>query len=433
MNVASAFKQFGVVLREVKEAPKDSVWKVPPCDVLFFASDADLSDTLEGLAICRVLDPLRQLFANQGYRCLSIAYPGSKLVGKETFFDVLSLTRSVLRRRLFRMFAQIRNKIGRNHWESMAPEYQVFQKVLQRLHPKLILAIDSNPELCRAALGLGIPILEVLHARGYGDIYESWKHGSTFDLPDGVLAYDRLSAESFGRFLPTLKVPNFRLSFELEMARQFLHVSPPPFYENASHYTHVILFTASYDPENPSWPGGLPSELTELIRRNKDIFLAVRMHPVMRTGTKYARARRALQEALLGIPNCDLEWASAAPLYAVLKAATVHFTWNSLASYEAADVGLRTFALGLGNSAQQDLMKDLRSRGTVSEIKADQSAFERAISESTSTIPPATPQQHPSLSRVLAFATASSQARRDYLGNRDGNTRGLDRVTKPVT
>lgn len=414
MNVASAFKQFGVDLREVKEAPKDSVWQVPPCDVLLFASDADLSDTLEGLAVCRVLDPLRMLFANQGNRCLTIAYPGSKLVGKKTFFDVLSLSKSVHRRRLFRMFAQIRNKIGLGQGESITPEYEVFQKVLRRLHPKLILAIDSNPELCRAALGMGIPILEVLHARGYGDIYESWKHRGTSNLPDGALAYDRMSAESFGRFLPTLKVPNFRLSFELEMARQFLHVSPPPFYENASHYTHVILFTASYDPENPSWPGGLPSELTELIRRNKDIFLMVRMHPVMRTGTEYARARRALEEIALGIPNCDLEWASVAPLYAVLDVSTVHFTWNSLAAYEAADVGLKTFVVGIGKRTPENHLEYLRARGIVSEIKADQSEFERVLNEPISSNPPASPKGSPDLNRIFAFAVASSRARRDY-------------------
>jgi hypothetical protein len=416
MNVASAFKQFGVVLREVKEAPKDSVWKVPPCDVLFFASDADLADTLEGLAVCRVLDPLRLLFANQGYRCQSIAYPGSKLVGKETFFDVLSLTKTVLWRRLFRMFAHIRIKIGRRHRESLAPEYEVFQKVLQRLHPKLILAIDSNPDLCRAALGLGIPILEVLHARGYGDIHESWKHRSTFGLPDGVLAYDRMSAESFGRFLPTLKVPNFRLSFELEMARQFLHVSPPPFYENASRYSHVILFTASYDPQNPSWPGGLPSEVIKLIRRNKDIFLLVRMHPVMRTGTKYARARRALQEVALGIPNCNLEWASAAPLYAVLGVSTIHLTYDSMSSYEAADVGLISYAIGMWESIHENFtydnhMQDLRDRGLVVMVEDNEKGLKSILSEKRSTNMPAEPEQEIDLNSIVQFAIESSQKR----------------------
>lgn len=78
-------------------------------------------------------------------------------------------------------------------------------------------------------------------------------------------------------------------------------------------------------------------------------------------------------------------------------------------------------------------MKDFRTRRIVSEIKAGQSAFERATTESTSAVPPATPEQHPSLSRVLAFATASSQARRDYLGNHDGNAGRPDLVTKPVT
>lgn len=414
MNVASAFKRFGVVLREVKEAPKDSVWKVPPCDVLFFASDADLSDTLEGLAVCRVLDPLRMLFANQGNRCLTIAYPGSKLVGKKTFFDVLSLSKSVLLRWICKSFARIFLKIGLGQGESITPEYEVFQKVLRRLHPKLILAIDSNPELCRAALGMGIPILEVLHARGYGDVYVNWKHGRLSDLPDGVLAYDEGSAETFGRLLPTLQVANFRVPFELELARRFVLKSPPPFVENGNLYRHVILFTASYDPARPSWPGGLPSDLVDLVRHNHDLFLLVRMHPVMRLDPEFAEARATLQQQLVGYVNCNLDWASSAPLYAVLQSSTLHFSFDSASSFEAADVGLPTYAINRGVHFAGHRHK-LAEAGLLVGVETGTSGFNRILAKPSPKVSPGSIEDKISIEQIFTFARSSSKVRRNRL------------------
>lgn len=414
MNLFASVNLYLLAVREIWKMPKDTVWRASSCDVLFFAKDVDRGDTVDGLAVCRVLDPLQKIFEDDGYSCHSIAYPGSKLVAEKTRLNVLSFSRAFLWHQFRKSLNLPLVKLRLKPRASLTPNYEkVFRKVLQQLQPKLVLVIGADPDLCVAAARLTTPILEVLHGRGYGQVFVGWDHGDSSELPDGVLAYDDLSLETFGRLLPTLRVPNFRLPFELAMARQFLHVSPPPFSEVPNHYRHVILFTASYNTKEPSWPGGLPTELVELVRENRDMFLFVRLHPVMRLGPQYAKAREAIERELRALPNCDSEWATTAPIYAVLQHTTCHVTYQSASSYEAADLGLVTFAVDAGKHIPTGGQYDLRKSGYVVDVDSRKAEFSRIIESPRKTRDAPIDDEVVKVSEIIRFARASSGSRRN--------------------
>lgn len=402
---------------EFLSAPRDSWRRSDPSDILFFASDADRMDFIDGLALCRVLDPLRALFELKGYSATSIAYRGSKIVGKKTTTGTLSISRAVI-------LGELRDSLGgalrpllrRSRRSDAAFAKGVYAELLQKLKPQLIFVIDADPIICSVAARLKIPVLEVLHARGYGDVYEGWKQRKLSELPDGVIAYDDLSATVFGRLLPTLRVTNFRTSFEREVARRFLEKSSGPFSDPAKDYRHVVLFTASWDADRPYWPGGLPRELIEVIRQHDDLFLLVRLHPVMRVGPRFAKAREAAKEALRNVPNSDIEWASTAPIYAVLEVTTVHFTFQSMSAYEAYDMGLSTYAIDGGKNIPSPMMQDLKQLGVLVNVGTDAGSFKQVLMASRPKIGPRPIEKNASTSEILAFAKSSSEQRRKALG-----------------
>lgn len=405
-------------LREIYAAPADTAWKAGPAEVLFMSADVNRADVVGGVAVDRVLDPLRLEFERMGYTTATVSRPGSSLIGEKTLSNSLSLSRRFLWRRLFRSFRILLTARGTNPMDTVSRDYaRTFIELFRRINPKLILMINSFDGTCEAAFHCRIPILEVLHARGYGEVSEVQERQELCHLPDGIIAYDDVSAETFGSVLPCLRVPNFRLSFELEMARQFLQDTPPPFAEAENQYRQVVLFTANYDPSDLSWRGGLPRELIELIGLDRTVFLMVRLHPVMRIDPQYAEARESLQEELRNFPNCDVEWASSAPLYAVLQAATVHFTFDSMSAYEAADVGLATYAIDSGKHVEGKRFNDLKVSGKLVGISTELSEFQRAIAKPISPFPHEEPEQGIDIQCVLEFAAASSTARWRLLGD----------------
>lgn len=412
MKVGVVLRRYIQFLREAASAPPDTVWNSGPADILFMSADANKPDSISGLAVDRVLDPLRLEFERQGYKTATVAFPGSQLVGKKTFSGALSFSRQLLWRRFFLSLNIIFVKVGVKPISSIDLDYaNFFERVFLEIKPKLILMTNSYDGCCEAAYASRIPILEVLHARGYGELGEAQRLTNLCSLPDGIIAMDGLSAATFSELVPTLKVSNYRFPFELENALRFLKFYPPPFVNERNIYRNIILFTASYDPRRPSWPGGLPEELIQIVRRDHSLFLLVRMHPVMRVERKYRKAREKLKQLLEDCGNSDIEWASEAPVYAALEASTIHLTVESSTAYEAADVGLKTYAIDKGSRIHGNHKQDLKKAGILMTIKTDHSTFANLLSAPAPRFKPSTPDTTLNIKQVMNFADFSSQAR----------------------
>lgn len=405
-------RQLYRLLLKFSSSPRDSWRQAKPSDVLFFSSDLDRSVVLDGLAFGKIMGPFQSLFETEGYSALSVGSPGDRKVGRLASASTISISRLFIP-------AAVEDLL-RNTWRSafglvilnrFAARERAYVRLFRTLEPKFIFALNSTPEMCLAARRLRIPIVEVLHSRGHGYIPKVWQTRSNSDYPDGIIAYNGLSTEVFKQLLPVLQVPNFRIEFEQSLARRFLKVQPPPFAQSVSPYRTVVLFTASYFHEDGSWPSGLPEALVELVSEDQDIFLLVRMHPVMLTKPSFAKARKGLQKLIENCPNCDLQWASKAPLYAVLQVATIHFTFDSMSAYEAADIGMISLAIDDGENIPGRKMEDLRHAGFLKNIKTSKQDMKQAIKDTPPRASSIENDGEISVAQMIEFAERVSRER----------------------
>lgn len=371
-------------------------------DFLFFSADANRSESREGKAWDRVLDPIAVCAEEAGFSCVIFAYPGSVLFGKKTFLKVAPLQQkepSVLRKVARRGFSILASILPRRLPGPFFDPYNRFMAFVMRprrpnpylnplatLKPKLVLATNANPLLCETAKALDIPVIEVLHARGYGRVYEAWETRPASKLPNGVIAYDSLSAKAFSKFVPVLQVPNYRYLWEKELAREWeLTPEGRKYVQRVSQFPYVVTFTSNWG-ENRWGPefidGGIPTDLLRLVEEREDLFLQVRLHPVLRLRPSFRKRAKQLGQKLGGHSRIDFETASAAPIYSILRLSTVHLTYNSLSVYEATDDGLSSYCVQPELEEQWAL--DLIRTGIVKPLSPTRAQLEAAIENRTS-------------------------------------------------
>lgn len=391
-------------------------------DFLFFSADANRSEAREGRAWDRVLDPIAVGAEKAGFSCAIFAYPGSVLFGKNTFLEVTPLPQKhppFLKRVVHRGFAILASHLPRRLPGIFDGPYNRFMAFVMRprrpnpylnplatLKPKLVFATNANPLLCETAKALEIPVIEVLHARGYSQVYKSWETRPSSKLPNGVLAYDSASAEAFMKFVPVLQVPNYRYRWEKELAREWeLTREGNEYVQRVSRFPHVVTFTSNWGEKRwgPEFiDGGIPTDLLRLVETREDFFLQVRLHPVLRLRPSFSKRAERLMQQLEGHPRINFATASAAPIYSILGLSTVHLTYNSLSVYEAADDGLSSYYL------QPDLegewARDLIRTGMLNPLGATRADLEEAIETITSRRPSYAAVQEFNLNRVLEWA-----------------------------
>lgn len=336
--------------------PADDFDRVGEADFLIFSSDLNRLDVKEGKIFNRWADPMHLELSEQGYLCYSIGYPDSAIIGPKTTVNILSagrlFLRSEFRARFFALFQFSKVSRKKTVTNGFAEAYSEILKVMR---PKLILGINVPEPLAAAAYTNRIPILELLHSRGSNEPNPKWLSKDETQIPDGVLAYDSTSPRSLLGIMPTLQIAHYRLSHELLLSNQSPMAGKLPPGARSVTQDRRVLFTAGYDEDNPSWPGGVTEQLLDFFDFNETYFLFVRLHPIMLGEPQYRRAIKTIAKLLDGRKNIDSEWASTAPLYTVIREVGCHITWDSLSAYEAADLGLRTYIYHLSPGRMADL------------------------------------------------------------------------------
>lgn len=392
-------------------------------DILFFSADANRSESRDGKAWDRVLDPIAVCAEKAGFSSAIFAYPGSVLFGEKTFLEVTPLQQkhpSLLKKALRRGLAVATSNLPERMLGPLANPYARFTAFIVRtsmlspylpplakLKPKVVFATNANPLLCETAKALEIPVIEVLHARGYSRVYKAWETRPSSQLPNGVISYDEPSTEVFSKFVPVLQVPNYRYPSEKALARQW-ELSPEgsQYLELASQFPHVVTFTSTWS-ENHWGPeftdGGIPIDLLRLVQTREDIFLQVRLHPVMRFRSSFSKRAEQLERKLEGHPRINFDTASTAPIYSILGISTVHITYESLAVYEAADDGLPSYYLRT-DLAELGWASDLVQKGIAKPLAPTRTHIEAAIDKTTRRSPTNPVTSELDLNHVLEWA-----------------------------
>lgn len=353
---------------------RDTIQSAQATDVLTFSHDADRADYLSGKAYGRILGSIEEVLELDGLEVTRVAHPYSKLVGSKAWGDPLSMNRTAfiaaLRRRLFRLLGNT---------DSTA--IKTYRKLLASTRPKVILCIGAPSELCRVAKEKRIPLIEVLHGKGYSKVPWDWEKREINALPSGVVAFDPVSTSTFQSISPSeLSVwqisdpwlSKFKTENQLSLPDEWkdLYTKPPS-------GRPVILFSLQWgyagdhgdysDYEGVLTNGLIPEAVLQTIAETWDSFdWLLRMHPAQKTGRLFRKQRAFLDRVAVANPNVDWEWASSAPLPIVLSQVTHHVTMSSMTAYEAAAVNVPTLLLCptlVGGGLYEDMFLDLVDQG----------------------------------------------------------------------
>lgn len=329
----------------------DSIPVLNSVDALLFSHDVDRTETLGGRAWGRVPDSIGGICEELGLSTAQVLHPFSKLGGNRAHGAPILMNRSWLR-------ARLRKKL-RLREDPLGSEVLVYQGVLERAQPRIIFTVGLPEALAFAARRLGIPVVEVLHGRGYSDVPWGWDRRATAHLPTDVFALDERSMLTFQ---------------QLQSRGVSIHQVMDP-------WTQLFLQRSSQLPDEWKWPEGLdgnkrrivvvslqwgyagdhgahdqfsgilenglfPVEIERVIRWTaNDTQWLFRLHPVQMYARRYLWTRSLLEKLEKHHANVEWRTASRVPLPTLLGKATHHVTMLSGSTYEAAEMGVPTALL----------------------------------------------------------------------------------------
>lgn len=343
------------MLRSVRH--RDTYLEMPRCDLILCCADSDRTDDYAGQAFSRILDSFGQELDRQGLRVQRFAWPYARVVGASAWGFA-----HCANRRFFRAVA-LKKTFRALGFAAAAERMDIdfYGRLLDRTGAASIVGIGLPPAAIQAARRRGVKSVEVLHGYGYSSVPWGWDTAPADCLPDAVIAFDALSARTFGELAPK-GVQVWRTdNFWYRKFREARYIADlPESWKQDLHWIprdkKVILVSTSWGYDGDHGPYGFfagilsnglfPDELLNAIESAGDRYhWLFRLHPVQLSGELSPRYRRILDDVCQRFPNCEWRNASRAPLPMVLQKCHAHISMISMTAYDAAFMGLKSLML----------------------------------------------------------------------------------------
>lgn len=326
--------------------------------MLLACHDNDRGYTFRNRAYAHFLDSMGDLLNEQGLTTQSVALPYSRLTGQGVYGRPVSINRAYLANVLgARVLSFIRGRDAGKVWEAERQE-GLWQRIIERCHPRLVIAIQPERALCRAGHVLEVPVYDLQHGGGTAD--DNPSYGKAFridtdckDLPHGFLCWDEPSAETLRKWALQKGIdirvvgnpwfsrfrradPNDVLVTEALVQRPRLGKSRPTILvslqwgmqqECRDHVTNGVM--------------AYVLEKAILNTANRYNWL-LRLHPVQIRGAESSIVQDYLNQTFNHSATVEWRQCSEVPFPVALRWADLHITHNSTATTEAAWMGVRT-------------------------------------------------------------------------------------------
>ncbi|WP_333614601.1 hypothetical protein [Psychrobacter sp.] len=324
---------------------------IKPCDVLLFGHDVNRGIALNNKAYSPLLDSIRDEFERKGFSCITVAHPWSRIVGKKGYGDPIAINKSYF---ISRIVSRLTSKLG------YEPTLKLYEGIIKKARPKLIITIGCNDFLCEAARNLEVFHAELLHGIGYNPIPWNWDKKEKKSLPQCILSLDEVSTQTFselekyGVIVKEIVHPFLR-RFESKcinnLPQEWLAPNKKNEYEKEVLVSLQWGYTSGVD-ELDCFKGFLSNglfydELEDIIREtNKNVFWHFRFHPVQYLQIKkYKKLFDFMDGFVNKHKNCGWKESTYIPLPSILSRCSGHITMSSMTTYEAAYLGVPTLAL----------------------------------------------------------------------------------------
>lgn len=388
--------KFNTIFNEINL--KDSFDKLKECDILFFCHDVDRSIFLNDCAYSPLIDSVKDDFERRGYVCQSISLPWSVLTDKRGQGSPVCINRSIFFQKLKTYLLKITRlniffEIG-----------SVYAKILIKTKAKLIISIGSPDDLSHGARLKGVFHVELLHGLGYTSIQWGWTDKDIEFLPQGILALDNISHETFkplvskGIEIKTVPHPFLKrfLNTELnEIPYEWL-----PKKNKGEKWQKEILISFQWAYAGDHGPyieyanllrnGLFYEEIEQIVKEEQRILFRFRFHPVQLKSKKYRYLVQFMDFFVEKYPNTEWKESSFLPYPSIVKSCDGNISMSSMSCYDAATIGVPSLMLCptiQPGGVYEDWFEDLVREGYVIKSKVDKKVLQNWV-QSTEKIEP---------------------------------------------
>lgn len=336
---------------------KDTYKDIGRCDVILCCSDSDRTEKYEGLKYSRIADSLAEELSKEGVSIQRFAWPYSRLVGRKAWGYAYSANRRFFRNLLWN---KCRRVFGfKSAAESM--EIDFYARLISQTGARSLVGIGLPSTATKAARNCGIKSVELLHGYGYSSLPWGWDSAPRDALPEAVIAFDDLSAKTFG----ALAAKGMQVSrIENLWYRKFRDIREfnrlPESWRRDQKWIpndkKVILVSMSWGYDGDHGPytffagvlknGLFPDELVEAIKMvGENYYWIFRLHPVQMQSERSGRYKKILNDLCDRFNNCEWAVGTKVPLPLLLKRCHAHISMVSMTAYDAAFMGVRSLML----------------------------------------------------------------------------------------
>lgn len=347
--------------------------KLIPSDILFLCHDNSRYTKVEGLRYAPLIDTIIDDL-DKDITHITLILPFSKYFGDSCHGNVVMFNRIFLWSFLLRFFWNKGSFI-----KDTSTDYVIkaFKKILKKIKPKIIIAINPSPELCIAAKELGIWTADIQHGIiAPGNYYDFEKRSriNQQGWPDVILCWDQYSMDfvtsNIGDYVQAKVIGHPALASKA--SKKLFTGSNEPGYKMA-----ILLTTIAFCPESHTHDSnfkniGIQKSMIDFIKAYGSAYdWHIRLHPALMMNSK-TKIYKQLSIIFEDHPNVTWDVPSNGTFLSALEKCSAHITFNSASAREAAIRGIRTAILDTDKDVVNLYFNDLIQEGLVVMLKPEE-------------------------------------------------------------
>lgn len=375
--------KFKQILEQARKVSfKNSLDELEKCDIIFFCHDVDRSILYNNRHYSPLVDSVKESFEAKGYVCQSIALPWSVLTGKAAYGSPICINRSLIIKRAKRLILRY------TFLSKLFKVDSIYSDIFKKSEPKLVISIGCSDEFCFEARKNNIFHVELLHGMGYTKIEWGWNNKETKFLPQGILALDVLSFNTFKplksygvdvQIIPHPFLKRFFGEYRDSIPEQWL-----PKKKASDGWSKEILISLNWgyagdhgnliEYKNILRNGLFYEELEQVIKEETNVLFRFRFHPKHLKNTKYRFLLDFMNNFVKKYQNTEWHDSSFLPYPSILERCCGNIGMSSTSCYDAAAFGVNSLMLCPNlrpGGINEDWFVDLEREGYVQKCEAN--------------------------------------------------------------
>jgi hypothetical protein len=317
--------------------------------VLYSCHDVDRSMVENGKRFSPLLDGIRRTISELGFQAVNLSHPFALFPGSTIRGGSMTMNYRALAMRARAFVARLVSR-GGGPTARLDLETAFYGRLLGKINPAMVMAIQPPAGLCRAARQRGVLVAEAMHGSNYSlnnKLFAAHMAVPDDHLPNVLISFDDVSHATMtticaGRDITALRA-NDPWLHSLRMARgTHSNRSPAHGGEHGGRKTVLITLQWGYDGERDFLSNIIPNGilhpvLEDVFAQGRDAYqFLVRMHPIQMNQNGYRHHRHYIEALPARFPNVSWLEASTRPLPLLLDEAIGHITMSSSSVGEAA-------------------------------------------------------------------------------------------------